>query len=94
MCCAILNDNSHIEEGSLGFQSSALMAFCCHHLRLPDDKCRAGGKANSLVSLSGRFLPEASALTPLIRFMELQANELLHALPVLHLSGAVGVILT
>lgn len=30
----------------------------------------------------------------LFRFIQLQANKLLHALPVLHLGGAVGVILT
>lgn len=29
-----------------------------------------------------------------LSFVQLQANKLLHALPVLHLSGAVGVILT
>lgn len=35
-----------------------------------------------------------SVCLQLISFIELQANELLHALPVLHLGGAVGVILT
>lgn len=30
----------------------------------------------------------------LLSFVQLQANKLLHALPVLHLGGAVGVILT
>lgn len=40
----------------------------------------------------------AAAVLPRLRqwlgFIQLQANELLHALPVLHLGGAVGVILT
>lgn len=65
-----------------------LLTFFCSTFLLNDPNSEATGL---------HFLQQARVATASawkLRLIQLQANELLHALPVLHLGGAVSVILT